>query len=95
LLAENLDAFTGMQPHDVLKRLQIEANVGCREVALNFPGIGPCSYRVPQSLSYESMDQDEFRAVIAAMCAYVGKTYWTTLTADQIESMASAWVDAA
>ena len=64
-------------------------------IALNFPGVGPCSYRVPRSLSYESMDQDEFHAVIAAMCAYVAKTYWPSMDAERIEAMASAWVEAA
>lgn len=94
LLAENLDAFEGMDPHRVLKRLQVEANVGCDEVALNFPGIGPCSYRVPRSLSYESMGEDEFHDVIAAMCAYVSKTYWPSCDPQEIERMAEVWVAA-
>jgi len=95
LLAGNIEAFAGLDSHAVLKRLQIEGNVGCDEIALNFPGVGPCSYRVPRSLSYESMDQDEFHAVIAAMCAYVAKTYWPSMDAERIEAMASAWVEAA
>ena len=92
LLAENLDAFTGLAPHAVLKRLQIEANVGCDEIALNFPGVGPCSYRVPRSLSYESLDEDAFHEVISAMCAYVAAKYWPTLDANRIERMAEIWV---
>jgi hypothetical protein len=84
-----------MDWHAVLKRLQIEANVGCDEVALNFPGVGPCSYRVPRSLSYESMDETEFHEVIAAMCKYVEKTYWTTCDPGEVERMASVWVEAA
>lgn len=95
LLSENLEAFDGVQPHGVLKRLQIEANIGCDEIALNFPGVGPCSYRVPRSLSYASMDDGEFREVIAGMCRYVAKAYWPQCTPEQIEGMASAWVEAA
>ena len=95
LLAENIDAFSGLDSHAVLKRLQIEAGVGCDEIALNFPGVGPCSYRVPRSLSYESMDEDEFHALIEAMCAYVAKTYWPSMDAARIEAMALAWVEAA
>lgn len=94
MLAENLDAFEGMEAHAVLKRLQIESNVGCDEVALIFPGTGPCSYRVPRSLSYENMGEDEFRAVIAGMCAYVSKKYWTTCSPEQIQRMAEVWVEA-
>lgn len=94
LLAENLDAFEGVESHQVLKRLQIEANVGCDEVALNFPGVGPCTYRVPRSLSFESMDDGQFKSVIADMCKHVSKTYWPSLSAEQIESMAELMVNA-
>ena len=65
VVADNIEAFSGMDAHAVLKRLQIEANIGCDEIALNFPGIGPCTYRVPQSLSYESLDEGQFREVLA------------------------------
>lgn len=95
LLAENIEAFAGLDSHDVLKRLQIEANVGCDEIGLNFPGIGPCSYRIPRSLSYESMDDDEFHAVIAGMCTHVSAKYWRDCTPEQIEAMASVYVEAA
>lgn len=95
LIADNIEAFTGLDPHAVLKRLQIEGNVGCDEIALNFPGVGPCSYRVPRSMAYESMDESEFHGVIADMCEYVSRKYWTGLSAAQIEAMADAWVDAA
>lgn len=95
LIAENIEAFEGLDAHSVLKRLQIEGNVGCDEIPLNFPGVGPCVYRVPRSLSFESMDEGEFREVIAAVCRHVSKTYWPSLTPEKIESMASAWVEAA
>lgn len=95
LLSENLDAFEGMGWHAVLKRLQIEGDIGCDHIALLFPGVGPAEYRVPRSLSYESMDDAEFKTVIAAMCKYVAKTYWPTCTPEQVEQMASCWVEAA
>lgn len=95
LVAQNIEAFAGIDAHDVLKRLQIEANVGCDEIALNFPGLGPCTYRVPQSLSFESMDEARFHDVIAALCSYVSRTYWPTLTPEAIENMAGAMVEAA
>jgi hypothetical protein len=95
LCAENLDAFTGMDPHDVLKRLQIEANVGCDEIAINFPGIGPCVYRIPRSLSFESMEEGEFRGVVEGLCKHIAATYWRTTTPERIEAMAGCMVEAA
>ncbi|MFC0677486.1 hypothetical protein ACFFGH_06435 [Lysobacter korlensis] len=94
MLAENIEAFAGMDSHGVLKRLQIEANVGCDEIALNFPGVGPCTYRVPRSLSFASMDEGQFREVIAGMCRHVSRQYWPTCSPDDIERMASVWVEA-
>lgn len=94
LLAENLDAFEGVSAHTVLKRLQIEGNIACDEIALVFPGIGPCVQRIPQSLSFASMDESTFRQTIAAMCRYVARHYWPTCSPEEIERMASVWVEA-
>lgn len=95
MCVENIEAFEGMDSHAVLKRLQIEANVGCDEIALQFPGVGPCTYRVPRSLSYETMDQGEFSEAIRGMCRHVAKTYWRGLSAEQIERMAGVMVSEA
>lgn len=92
LLAENLDAFADTGWHQVLKRLQIEGDIACEHIALNFPGVGPVIYRQARSLSYESMDEAEFHEVIAAMCSYVAKTYWPACDPDQIAKMAELWV---
>lgn len=93
MLADNLDVFTGMSAHQVLKRLQIEGDIACEHIALVFPGVGPVEYRQAKSLSYESMDETEFRETITAMCRYVAATYWKTCTPAQVESMASCWVE--
>lgn len=93
LLAENLDAFEGMSAHNVLKRLQIEGDIACEHIALVFPEVGPVEYRQAKSLSYESMDETEFRETITAMCRYVAKRYWKTCTPEQVESMAKCWVE--
>ena len=95
LIAENIEAFTGQDAHGVLKRLQIEGNIGCDEIAVVFPGIGPCTYRVPRSLSFESMDDGQFHDVMSALCAYVSRVYWPTMEPGQIEAMADCWVEAA
>lgn len=86
--AENIEAFHGLDGHTVLKRLQLEGDIGCDEIALNFPGIGPCTYRVPQSLSFESMEEGQFRQVFQQFCEYVSRRYWPDLTPEQIAAMA-------
>ena len=95
LLAQNLDDFEGVPAHTVLKRIQLEADIACDEMWLNMPGVGPVVYRIPQSLSFESMDQGEFEEVFRAMCRYVAKRYWPSMTAEQIEATASCMTEAA
>lgn len=48
---------------------------------------------IPRSMSFESMENGEFRQVIAGICSHVSKTYWTSLSPEQIEAMADAMVD--
>jgi hypothetical protein len=93
LAAENIEAFSGLAAHAVLKRLQLEGDIACENIPLNFPGVGPVSYRIPLSLSFEAMDDGEFHPIVAAFCSYLAKRYWPTLTGDQIEKMAELYVE--
>jgi hypothetical protein len=95
VIAQNIDAFEGLDGHAVLKRLQIEGDIGCDHLALNFPGIGPCMYRQARSLSFESMDDGEFSEVFREFSRYVCKTYWPTSTPEKIEAMAGLMAEAA
>lgn len=88
MIAHNVESFTGLDAHAVLKRLQIEGNIACDEMAIIFPGIGPTTYRQAKSLSFESMDEGEFHDVYRAMCRHVAATYWPSLDEDQVAEMA-------
>lgn len=97
LVAENIDDFTGMDGHAVLKRLQIEANVACDEVPLFLDLLGQkvkIAHRIPRSLSFASMDEGEFRETIRALSNYIAVEYWPDLTAQQIEELAEAMPEA-
>ena len=95
LVAENIDVFTGMRAHDVLKRLQWEANIGCEEAVVQEANGDVKLIRWPQSLSFESMDEGEFKEVVAAFCRHIAETYWPDLDAETIEEMADSMVEAA
>ena len=72
---------------------QIEANIACEEMGVVFPGIGPVTYRIPLSLSFDSMDEGEFRQTARAFCAYIADKYWPDLDPEAIEEMAESFVD--
>lgn len=93
LVAGNIESFEGMDPHRVLKRLQLEAKVGCEEMAIIVPGFGKCLHLTPKSLSYESMDQAEFYEVMQGFCRYIAEHYWPSLEPEQIEEMAGVMID--
>lgn len=93
LCVENIEDFKDMDAHAVIKRLQIEANVACDEIGVLLPDVGMMIYRVPRSISFDSMDEAEFRDVGQALCRYIASRYWTGLEPDQIELMAGSMVD--
>lgn len=89
LAADNLEEFEGMGAHQVLKRLQIEAGVGCDEVAVRIGG-HMVIHRIPKSLSFASMSQDEFKKVTAAICKRL-TDYWPDTTVEEIGQMADEY----
>lgn len=93
LCAENIEAFEGMEAHRVLKRLQIEAQIGCDEMAIVVPGVGKCLHLIPRSLSFESFDEGEFKEIISGFCRHIVATYWNTLTPEEVEEMAGVMVN--
>lgn len=93
LCAANIDAFTGMGAHNVLKRIQLEARIGCDEVGYKLPGYGYVTQFVPRSLSFESMNEDEFRPIVKAFCDHISSEYWPSLTPEKIEEMAESFVE--
>lgn len=93
LCAANIESFSGMDAHQVLKRLQLEGNIGCEELGVMVPGVGLAMMRFPLSLSFESMDDGERHEVARAMCRHISEKYWPQLTPDQVEEMAESWVE--
>lgn len=95
LCADNIERFDGMNAHAVLKAVQYEGDIACERMMVNLKGFGMVEVRMPQSLSFESMDEGAFRETYAAMCGHVSKTYWPDLSPEQIAEMAETMPDAA
>jgi len=95
MVADHIEGFEHMQAHSVLKRLQVEADAGCDVIPMKIPGVGPVEYRVPKSLSFESMDQDDFEAVFQKLCKHVSDHYWPSLSEDEVREMAETMPEVA
>lgn len=86
LAADNIDAFAGMDAHRVLKRLQLETGAECDEVAFRLAGHDVIQ-KIPRSLSFGSMDEQRFQALMQAICHRLTE-YWPDTTVEDIERMA-------
>ena len=93
MCAENIDDFCGMSAHDVIKRMQWEANIECDMMGVKMPGAGVVEVRIPRSLSFASMGEGEFREVFRGLARHVASEYWPGLTEDQIAEMAEVTPD--
>lgn len=59
-LADNVEAFAGLDMHAALKRLQELSGVGCETVDYDIPGVGKLTRTEAQSLNFSDMDEGEF-----------------------------------
>lgn len=93
ILVENLDDFAGNDAHQALKKVQLDADIACEESLAIVPCVGVMRVLTPISLSFESMDEVEFRRVLGAMCVHIAQKYWPHMSAAQVEQMASVYVE--
>ena len=54
---------------------------------------GTVTLRIPRSISYESMGQEEYEEVALIICRHISEAYWSDLGPDQIAEMAESMVD--
>jgi len=93
LCADNIVDFDGMAAHDVIKRMQYEANIECNLMGVRMPGVGFVEVRIPRSLSFASMDEGAFKTLFRSLARYVAENYWPDLSEDQIAEMAEVMPD--
>lgn len=92
LCAANLERFDGMDAHKVIKVLQLESNTACEEIGVLIDGFGMQNVRIPQSMSFSSMDDGERHEFARSVCRWIALKYWPTMTAEQIEEMAESFI---
>lgn len=92
LVVANIEDFAGMKGHEAIKQLQLDGGIACVRQIVDLPGLGRCMVTNPKSLSFDSMDEGEFREAARAICRYIAEKYWPTLTAEQVEQMAESFV---
>lgn len=92
LVVANIEAFDGLDAHTAIKRLQIEGRIACDEIGILVPEYGMVVQVIPRSLSFDTMDEAEYREVARSICRLIAQRYWQTLAPEQIEQMAESFV---
>ena len=93
LVAANIEAFSGLDAHTCIKRLQIEGRIACDEIGIMVQGYGMVIQFIPRSMSFDSMDQAEYHDCAKRICRLIAERYWQGLAPDQIAEMAESMVD--
>ena len=93
LVVANIEDFAGIDAHKAIKRLQIEGRVACDEIGVMVQGYGMVIQFIPRSLSFESMDEGEYREAARGICRTIAERYWPNMTAEAIEELAESFVE--
>ncbi|MBX9635919.1 MAG: hypothetical protein K2Q45_00015 [Nitrosomonas sp.] len=93
LCAANIEEFVGIDPHRVIKRLQIEGRIACDEIGVLVPGFGMVIQFIPRSMSFSEMDEAEYHDSAKKICRLIAERYWKGLEPEQIAEMAESMVE--
>lgn len=71
MLSEHMPEFLGLQAHEAVKKAQALAGVQCESIEYDLPGIGKLMRTEPRSISFDTMDEADFKALFDAIVNHV------------------------
>ena len=93
LVAANIEAFSGLDAHTCIKRLQIEGRIACDEIGVLVQGYGMVIQFIPRSMSFDSMCETEYHDCAKQICRLIAERYWQGLDPEQIEAMSENFIN--
>ena len=93
LCVQNIEAFSGLSPHQAIKKMQFDTGLWCYITETEIPGLGTLVSRQPRSLAFENMEQGEFFELMKSLCRHIAETYWPHMTAEQVQEMAESFIE--
>jgi hypothetical protein len=92
MFAENIDAYHGMDSHEVLKTIQRTAKIECDFETVIIPEVGELIRVIPKSISFDSMTNEEFDNLYKCVCRHVGEKHMDGLAVEKVEEMVRLFV---
>lgn len=88
LASDQIDAFSGLDAHAAIKRLQRESGLCCEEMELDLGPLGKLAVKVPQSIAFDEMDETQFHELFRGISRHLAMTYWPGLSEDDVAQQA-------
>ena len=92
LCAHQIERFKGLNGHEVIKEIQLEAGIKCITEEFNVPGLGKITRTTAESIAFDNMDEAEFQELALNLCRHVSATYWPDLSPEQIQMQAERFI---
>ncbi len=86
LCIEHIDAFTSLDQHAALKKLQLGADAECDHIDFLIPG-NPIRYRQARTLAFDSMDEGVFTQVYDKIVEHIKDRYFPEWDDDQMQQL--------
>jgi hypothetical protein len=87
LCIENVDAFDGLDLHQALKKLQLNANVECDNLTFIAADGTKFRYRQARSLSFDNMDEGTFTVAYDRIVEYIKDRFFSEWDDDQMAEL--------
>jgi len=75
LLVDNVEKFLGKGGHEALKEVQRESGVCCDTMDIDLGALGIVPVKVPRSLAFDEMEEDEFARFFEGITAHIAEHY--------------------
>lgn len=75
LLVDHAEGFESLTSHDAIKRVQREAGVMCESMEIDLGTLGKVAVNLPRSISYDEMEEAEFREFFEGIRRHVEARY--------------------
>lgn len=90
MLVDNIDDFKNLNAHSAIKKAQVDSQIYCCTEQIMFGDIKFIRF-VPQSISFDSMDESTFQDFWKKICEFIAQKYWSGLTYDEFYSMTESY----
>lgn len=93
MCSESIEDFGGMEPHDIIKQVQLRGRIEVEETLYHLPGVGDMINIKPKSISFATMGEDCFQELALKMCRWIAITYFPNMQPQDVLKLAENFIN--